>query len=201
MVQFLHVRFFNSLSGRTSPHVEFCRDHPLRLAQLLLACIYGVLIGYSALHKGWWMDISLPVTLGCRSYNWSPVAPVNLPCWANGLSTDLSVGFTICPFILSYDNFRHGPGVGFRATLAWFSRFSFDLALFVLWTVTGYIMCFFDKGKDYRNLFKQPPYKTWSAASFITGFESVYFAWTGILILKKAKDRRDARSRGHQSFP
>lgn len=199
MVQLLHD--LHRLSGQMSTYMTFCRDHPLRPAQLVLACVYGMLIGYSALHRGWWMDIQLPIILGCRSPHELSPSWFNFPFHAEPSTTDLALGSTICPFILSYLNFRHDPGAGVRATLVWVTRFSFDLVLVTLWIITGYTMCFLDKGKDYRNLFNQPPYKTWFAASFITGFEATSFIWTGVRILRKAKDCRDARVRGHRIYP
>lgn len=38
----------------------------IRLLQLLLALAYFVLLIYSFQNKGWWLNLSTPVTIGCQ---------------------------------------------------------------------------------------------------------------------------------------
>ncbi|KAM0795875.1 hypothetical protein BDR22DRAFT_869327 [Usnea florida] len=133
----------------------------LRVLQAVLATIYVILICYSSVHRGWWLNLRRPLAFG-------------------GMATLLT--YLIVPIYFSGVCYR------LRLTLPPFLflilRVSFELFVLIFWCAT-FITMLLPKGKDFRHLFTKPPYTEWYVAVVMAGFESVSFIWSMVLVVRE----------------
>lgn len=165
----------------SAPHLLIL-DYVLQVINCLA---YLVLMVWSAVHHGWWMHINPIVACGGISSK--------SDCWsyrrrhANiymsvvlALSTILAILYFVCHTL--GDRSLDGPGIHHLTPCRRFKFMSPTCNMIgLVWGILLAAMVITPKGKDFRNLFDQPPYTAWGVAGSLAVVE-VYVSTLSLLL-------------------
>ncbi|CAD6565683.1 MAG: hypothetical protein ASARMPREDX12_006719 [Alectoria sarmentosa] len=105
----------------------------VRIIQVALALVYLVLLCYSGVHHGWWLNLRQPLGFGI-----SASLLTILVAMPDILKRDFTLSNTLSTYLVH------------------FLRVLFEVILTALWSA-AFVTMLLPKGKDFRLLFNRPP--------------------------------------------